>query len=186
MKALKLVAALFAMTMAAPAVAENTPTIACPSGGYGAACTAAYMASQEVRTHVAQAESSVPMACVRYVSYEDTELLWMPADRHTYVNADPLARQIPGNVVDRFSLNPEWVVIESCVPQAWIADLSVLTHCNGANMGDGYHWQVSGQTLERLQGNMGHPGTYLPLLSEADRERFTPAQVEAAYRARYN
>lgn len=152
----------------------------------GDACDAAHWATRAPAVNGPKAPTRQRMACVRVVSYGRTEVIWINGTQHNYVNAPVIARQrASGGHYYHFPLRNGWIVTESCIPQHMLDGIRHLTICNGDEPGEGYHWQISGTSLQRLKGRSGHPGTYLPLVSTRDRNSLTPAAVASAYRRHY-
>jgi hypothetical protein len=124
------------------------------------------------------------MACARVISYQPVPVVWVEGNAETY--DQPGARIIESTGVvyhERFPLNQDLIITESCIPQHLLNGVTELTLCTGL-YDDGYHWNVSANSLRGLQTS-GHSGFYHPFLEHRDREAFTPAQIRGAYRARY-
>jgi hypothetical protein len=128
--------------------------------------------------------AAIPMACVRVVSYQPVPVVWVEGNAETY--DDPGARVIESTGVvyhERFALDQNLIVTESCIPRHLLNGVRELTLCTGLYE-EGFHWNVHANSLRGLQ-TTGHSGFYHPFMLERDIDAFTPAQIRAAYRARY-
>lgn len=127
------------------------------------------------------------MACVRvYIpipadNLHLTEVVWTRGTRDTFRQEGMvIARQRPGAANIRFFPGrTDLVVVESCIPQAWLEGVTTITLCNGSVPNEGYGWQVSETTVAHLKGAQRHPGTFIPLVPA--RLRLLPEAAREAY-----
>jgi hypothetical protein len=174
------------------AAAQGSTTPVDCRGMSATACEAAQRAVAQGRYRGPQAPTQEVMACVRVVMVRPadnlhlTEVVWTRGTAETFRNDGMvIARQRPGAANIRlYPGRTDLIVVESCIPQAWLVGVSTLTLCNGTRPNEGYHWQVHQDTLRHLQGAQRHPGTFLPLLPTVVRDTISPAQARDDY-ARY-
>ena len=149
------------------------------------ACEEAQRAARSAPYRGPLKPATEPMACIRVVTYNHSEVIWVNGTQHNFVNAPVIYRQGRGaGYSETFALDGRLTVVESCIPRRLLQGVSNLTVCNGDVPGSGFHWELHANSLNGLT-QTGHVGTYLPLLKEADRRNLSPNDVREVYRARY-
>lgn len=149
------------------------------------ACEAAGRAATAPAVKGPKAATKSPMACIRVVSYGPTEIVWVAGNESNYVNAPVIASQRRASGYTRnFELNGGWVVVESRIPRAKLANVQDVTICNGAKRGQGYHWSLARYEVRALAAG-GHASSYVPLLKSSDIMSLPAHQVSASYRRHY-
>lgn len=149
------------------------------------ACDAAIAALKRAPYRGPVRPASEPMACARVVSYGPKPVVWVDRSGLS-LNHWRNGRVIADTGVvhtERFSLNGNWIVTESCIPRRLLSDVTALTLCTGLYQ-EGFHWNVSQSSLAGYK-RIGHSGYYHPFLTHSDRGALQPRQVRGAYRARY-
>lgn len=149
------------------------------------ACDAAHWAANAPAVGGAKAATTIPMACVRVLTYGRTEVLWIEAGHQDYWKHPAFHTQrASSGYVEDFPLNRGWTVTESCISMAKLANISILTLCNGFEVGSGYHWSLTAAELRQLKAR-GHLTSYVPFLEIRDREAYPVSTVKSAYTRRY-
>ncbi len=149
------------------------------------ACDAAHWAANAPAVGGAKAPTTVPMACVRVVTYGRTEVVWIEAGHQDYWKHPAFHTQrASSGYVEDFPLHGGLTVTESCISMAKLANISILTLCNGFEVGSGYHWSLTAAELRQLKAR-GHLTSYVPFLEVRDREAFPVSAVKSAYIRRY-
>lgn len=125
-----------------------------------------------------------PMACARVVSRTAVPVVWVAGNEHTYDKDAPVITKTGIVHTETFSLNRNWTVTESCIPRRLLNNVSELTLCTGLH-DDGFHWELADHELRNMK-RTGHFDSYVPFLSDRQRNSLSKQRVEAAYRARYH
>lgn len=150
------------------------------------ACKAAQAAAARAPYHGPLAPTTVPMACVRVVSYGHTEVVWVNGNKDNFREGERAFAWQGRNsgYTETFSLNSGWTVTESCIQRSKLNKVSDLVLCNDVPGEDGYHWALTAKELASLKRN-GHFTSYVPFLEVLDRESLSPATVTKVYMIRY-
>lgn len=149
------------------------------------ACSAAGRAAVAPAVRGPKAPTTNPMACIRAVTYGPTEIVWVEGNEQNYVNGRVIASQRRASGYTRtFELNGGWVVVESCISRSKLANVSDVTICNGAKVGEGYHWSLARHEVRAL-ANGGHASSYVPLLKSRDIMSLSSTVVDASYQRHY-
>lgn len=151
-----------------------TPAFAGNCGGHVTqeACEAAKWAADATPFSGPLAQTTQPMACVRVLTYNRTEMILVsgPDAQGPVLTSQRAAAgrfiqisDLPGKAGDVY-------VGEFCFPKSLIAGLRSITICNGDTPSKGFHHTLSladdsASYLRRLQST-GHAGDFLSLLGE--------------------